>query len=84
MVTVAVTRNLDYSKLILIRYAITITSVSITVTVAVTGKFHRTCVTVMVHYYGYKYNYFDMVTSTTIMSVWISQCFKPSQFRSVI
>ena len=34
----------------------TTTSVSIMVTVAVTGKFHRTCVTVMVHYYGYKYN----------------------------
>ena len=66
MVMVAVTRNLDYSKLILIRHAMTTTSISITVT----GKFHRTCVTVKVHYYGYKYdNYFDMVTSTTIMSV---------------
>ena len=56
MVTIVVTRNLDYSKLILIRYAMTTTSVSITVTVAVTGKFQRTCVTVKVHYYGYKYN----------------------------
>ena len=69
-VTVVGTRNLDYSKLILIRYATTTTSVSIMVTVMVTGKFHRTCVTVKVHYYGYKYdNYFDMVTSTTIMLV---------------
>ena len=34
----------------------TTTSVSIMVTVVVTGKFHRTCVTVMVHYYIYKYD----------------------------